>query len=626
MQAPFLQAEVLVDGRVVAATGRGFEAMLLPERVQKVERYSKQRPFAEAYRLSADCNDWRMGGALHPRVPCETVPQSTLLPRVVGLPTFERVEPEAVLSLGEVRDHVGDPSVLKHIARDGVGKRVMGYAVDELEIDMSGALNDLACVDTATPDASSGTVELGPRGFALYDFGIIQCGFIAVRLRCETATRVYLRFDEVREREPGRPFTLGVGAIALDLEPGEHVFESMEPYAFRFLRVLAMDAAVTVDELWLREYAHPVAAIPALFDDAELDAIFQAGRQSFRTNSVDLFTDCMSRERGGYPCDSWFTARAERALVGESRVEHNFLENYLLVDRFASIPEGMMPHCYPSDRLGKGQYIPNWALWLVRQACVHCIRTGDERLRELARPRVAALFAWFAPHRNDMGLLEDLPGWIFVEWSPANNCTEAVNHPTNMLYAQTLADAAELFDRPDWAELAETTRAAVRAESWDGTWFADQSVRVDGKLQRGEVRTETCQYHALAMGIASAETHPELWRRLRDDWGPTRGVHLAMNGADDRWRLYYDAGVEPRPDDADLAPAGLLYGLMLRFDLLQEAGEWERLIAEIRRVFAPMAEASGTIWEHVEPHSSLNHGFGSCVCEYLKNAKEQVQG
>ena len=30
---------------------------------------------------------------------------------------------------------------------------------------------------------------------------------------------------------------------------------------------------------------------------------------------------------------------------------------------------------------------------------------------------------------------------------------------------------------------------------------------------------------------------------------------------------------EPRDDDTELVPAGLLYGLMLRFDLLQEQEE-----------------------------------------------------
>jgi len=48
-QPSFLQAEIRVDGKVAAATGRnGFEALRLPERIQKVERYSFRHPFMEA--------------------------------------------------------------------------------------------------------------------------------------------------------------------------------------------------------------------------------------------------------------------------------------------------------------------------------------------------------------------------------------------------------------------------------------------------------------------------------------------------------------------------------------------------------------------------------------------------
>ncbi|MBT3295144.1 MAG: hypothetical protein HN919_17060 [Verrucomicrobia bacterium] len=628
LQPPFLLAEVVSDGRVVAATGRSFEAYVLTERIQKVERFSKQRPFAEAYRLTPDANAWRMGQGARESVACAEVTLPALLPRHVRRPRFDGIQPRAVLEQGAVVARPEEPAPVRHVARDGVGVRVMGYPVDTLEIDMSEELNHLAFVPAASAGVLPAVAEsqlLTGGAYCLYDFGIIQGGFIGVRLRCEAPTRVYLTFDEVRRREPDRAFALGVGAVALDLAPGEHDFETLEPYSFRFLRVLSLQAPVTVENLRLREYVHPVPEMPGPWADPELAAIFQAGRQTFRTNSVDLFTDCASRERGGYPCDSWFTARAERVLAGESRVERNFLENYFLVDTFASVPAGMVPHCYPSDRLGKGQYIPNWGLWLVFQLCAYCTRTGDEALRDLARPRVKALFDWFAPHRNREGLLEDVPGWIFVEWSPANDCTAAVNHPTNMLYAGCLAAAAGLYDRPDWAALAEETRTAVREASWDGRWFADQSVRLDGTLQRGAVRTETCQYHALYFGVATPAELPELWQRLRDDWGPLRGMHMAMVAGGREWVRYYDEGVDPRPDDTELAPAGLLYGVMLRFDLLQQQGEWEQLLKEVRRVFGPMARASGTLWEHMEPHASLNHGFAACACEYLMNAAAKAQ-
>ncbi len=525
---PFLQAEILQAGQPLMATGgEGFKAYCLKERIQKVERYSKQRPFAEAYRLSAGCNDWRVGGGTREPVVCEQIKPCHLLPRHVPLPEYHCVVPVRIREQGEVVHAPGLESLLRNPARDKVGTRVMGYPVEELEIDMSKELLHFGFApvqphEDGTNPPEQGGLRIPARGYALFDFDSVQGGFIETWLHCDMPTRVYLQFDETLSRNKDEQFVLGVGAVALDLEPGEHAFTSFEPYTMSFIRVIACEAPVTVNALCVREYAHPGPEPDRPFHDAELNAIFRAGWQTFRTNSVDLFTDCMSRERGGYPCDSYFTARAELTLTGESRVERNFLENYFLVDSFASIPPGMVPHCYPSDRLGKWQFIPNWGLWLVLQLCEHCLRTGDESLRDLAYSRVDALFNWFAQYRNAQGLLEDVPGWLFVEWSDANNYTNGVNHPTNMLYARCLAVAADLYDRADWTEASDQTRESVHKQSWDGHWFADQSKRVDGVLQRTAFRSETCQYHALFFRVATSGEAESLWLRLRDDWGPMR--------------------------------------------------------------------------------------------------------
>lgn len=134
---------------------------------------------------------------------------------------------------------------------------------------------------------------------------------------------------------------------------------------------------------------------------------------------------------------------------------------------------------------------------------------------------------------------------------------------------------------------------------------------------RGEVRTETCQYHAFTFGIADREAFGDLWLRLRDGWGPLRGMRMRWAKGGLSWERYYEEGVMPRPDDTDLAPAGLLYGIMLRLELLHRYGEQERLIRELRHVFGPQAKLTGTLWEHLDPFSSCNHGFASCVCAYL---------
>jgi alpha-L-rhamnosidase len=283
----------------------------------------------------------------------------------------------------------------------------MGYPDEVLDVCVSDELNNLDFVDDAPmadADVQKG-FSVPANGHALYDFGIVQGGFIGATLHCEAATRVFLLFDEMRERPESSRFCLGVGAICLDLQPGTHEFESMDPYTLRFLRVVSLNAPVSVEQVWVRDYAHPAVDTSLCPHDEKLATIFKAACQTFRTNALDLFTDCMSRERGGYPCDSWFTAKAERVLTRESRVERNFLENYFLVNQFSSVPAGMVPHCYPSDRVGKGQYIPNWAMWLVLQLCDYCLRTSDEALKALAQPRVEALFAFLDPHANECGLL-----------------------------------------------------------------------------------------------------------------------------------------------------------------------------------------------------------------------------
>lgn len=613
LQPPFLQAELLQGNTVLAATPEGFDARVLSERVQKVERFSKQRPFAEAYRLSPDCNAWRLGRGDVQHVACEPVATLNLLPRNLPLPHFACIQPEKVVGQGPVTVKDPVPELVPTLGRKTVGKRVRGYPMSNLEIDISAQLNRLDFPEDET--CSKRLVRrLAAGTHALYDFGRVQGGFIGIKLYCKAPTRIYLKFDELRQD----PSDLGVGAIALDLTPGAHVFESMAPYSFRFLRIVSLESPLQVESVYVREYAYPKDdAADYTGHNAVLANIFAAARQTFRTNSVDLFIDCPSRERGGYPCDAWFTARAERLLTAESRIERNFLENYFLPQTFDGIPEGMVPHCYPSSRLGNGAYIPNWAMWLMLQLVDYCERTHDGKLRDLARSRVEALVDWFHPHLNDQGLLENVPGWIFVDWSPANNYTEGVNHPTNMLYALCLEALSRLYDRPEWLETAKKMRSAILAESWDGHWFADQSQRVDGKLRRTRPRSEACQYHAFWTGLVDKDQMGDLWTRLRDNWGPCRhmqvvpGCQIPTSKQATNDKMIY-------PDQCpDLDPAGLLYGILLRFDLLRRYGERDRLLNEVRAVFGPQAALTGTLWEHVTPRSSCNHGFASCACDYI---------
>jgi len=51
---------------------------------------------------------------------------------------------------------------------------------------------------------------------------------------------------------------------------------------------------------------------------------------------VDIFMDC-PRASGGWLCDSFFTSRVAFDLCGNTTIEKNFFENYLL--------RGVLPTC-----------------------------------------------------------------------------------------------------------------------------------------------------------------------------------------------------------------------------------------------------------------------------------------
>lgn len=104
------------------------------------------------------------------------------------------------------------------------------------------------------------------------------------------------------------------------------------------------------------EYKHPSVdfSLPIVEKDPELKLIFEAALETYRQNAVDIFMDCPSRERAGWLCDSFFTARVEKLLTGKSLIEKSFLENFLHEDKYEHLPEGMLPMCYPADHYKVG--------------------------------------------------------------------------------------------------------------------------------------------------------------------------------------------------------------------------------------------------------------------------------
>ncbi|MBR5451721.1 MAG: hypothetical protein IKV36_01865 [Clostridia bacterium] len=607
----FLTAEIIADGKLVAATGsdKDFDCYILTHRVKKVQRYGFQRPFSEGYRLNRGFADWAVGKEVpnaH-KTDVEICEQKVYIERNIRHHDFFKTLPKSLVSKGSVKIEKPE-SYYRHFSWTDAGKtELQGYKFEDLEFSMSDEAQELKN-DTLTecnspaPDSFS----LKEKDFHIFSLVGERTGFISLKIDCKKAGSLYITFDEILSDGDVSSYRMDCcNVIRLDLEQGVHDFCSMECYGFKFIKFTAKTGDFDISGLHLKEYVCPEPLCDLYkSEDEDINLILEAAKQSFLQNSADMFMDCPTRERAGWLCDSFFLGRSEYYFTGANKIEHNYLENYLLPEKYPNVPDGMVPMCYPSDH-GANSFIPNWAMWFIIELEEHKNRTCDFEFISRFESKIKGILDWFAQHENADGLLEKVPGWVFVEWSAANSFTKDINFPTNMLYAKTLDAASRLLGRPELSCKAEKLREVIRKRSFDGEFFVDNEVYADGLLTKTTNRTETCQYYAFFTGVATPETHPELWRKLVEDFGPDRAK-----------------GKNKYPD---IHPSNAFIGNYLRLMLLDENRLYEQLLDESKGYFLYMAERTCTLWEFISTEASCNHGFASYTACMIKNASEALK-
>ncbi|MHA7110190.1 hypothetical protein ACRTDU_08700 [Sunxiuqinia elliptica] len=535
-QPAFLQAELTNNNQVIAYTNTEnraglFEAAILQQRKQDVPRYSFQRAHTEVYQLAPDFQKWTkswVGAGFQP-LKLEKTEAKKLIERRVKYPDY---------AIRKSQHQVND---------------------------------------------------------SIYKFECNSTGFIGATFVAHTPVKLCFFWDEILNKDGDiDPYRLGCqNEIRYELEPGAYHLESFEPYTLQYLKVRIESGDGVVSKPYIRQYVNgDVAQASFACSDTSMNRIFDAAMETYKQNALDIFMDCPHRERAGWLCDSYFTARVAFNFSGNTLIETNFLGNFLLPESFKFLPKGMLPMCYPADH-SNANYIPNWAMWYVLQLEEYMKRSGDHQMIVESRQRVADLLDFFVPYENEFGLLEGLEKWVFVEWSKANKFVQDVNYPTNMLYASMLETAGRLYDWPQLVTKANRIRTVIREQAFDGQFFIDNAVRVDGVLvPQPENRTETCQYYAFFFETAKPESYPELWKTLVGDFGPEREAK----------NLY-----------EEIYPSNAFIGNYLRLELLSRYGEVDQMVRESVKYFEPMAQLTGTLWENVHTRASLNHGFASHI-------------
>ena len=234
-QPSFLQAEVVAGGKVLASTGGNgrvlAQASLLAERVQKVQRYSFQRPFSEVYRLAPGLRPLAaaIGGARFDDGRVRGAARRALLPRRVPYPDFA-VRPAVWLGVARRhRDRRQRPRSPGRTARSPASARSSAVIRRRSwrrspRSNCRSSAQHAAALQTNRPlDARRVALHLNRHSYAIARFRLNLTGFHRIRVRCARKTRLFLTFDEILSDGDVDFKRLGcVNVVAYELQPGDY--------------------------------------------------------------------------------------------------------------------------------------------------------------------------------------------------------------------------------------------------------------------------------------------------------------------------------------------------------------------------------------------------------------------
>lgn len=388
------------------------------------------------------------------------------------------------------------------------------------------------------------------------------------------------------------------------LEPGKYHLTTFEPKLVHYMKIIVRSegtAQFSVPKLIEDNYPDSREADFSC-SDGDLNRIYEASRKTLRLNTLDIFMDCPERERGGWLCDSYFTAKGAWQMFGDLSVEKDFLENFMQTEAKAYW-KGFFPEVYPGVNGNAGEVgIRNWSFWLALELCDYYERSGDLKFVEACKNRMEQFVEGVLSLRGESGLLEHT-GTLFVDWSLSNEsfAIGPISIPVNCLAVCMLEKLSVLYTCPAWKRAAEEMRKIIEElNSRSGGLFAGKGDGATfdtgtGRLTRGSCRTES--------GIAL-----EIWSGFHQKDEEYRKAFVERMGSCPRMR-----------PDPNIGRANLFIGLMVRFDTLARMGKVDTLIREWKDLYLEeLLNGSGTLFEGIADQSGC-HGFNGYVGAMMTN-------
>ena len=234
------------------------------------------------------------------------------------------------------------------------------------------------------------------------------------------------------------------------------------------------DAPLTLTRLGLVESRYPLAVRSSFScDDKSIDGIVRIGVRGMENCLHEMFMDCPYFEQQMYPCDTRIDMLIHNAISGDDRL----IRHGIGIFDCSRQRDGMIRMNYPSlNEQDSVTFTLCWVMMLGDYALWH----GPNEFLRQRIPGLRQTLSQIDTYRNADGLLENLPGWSFMDWTepwgwlgvPPDGrfgCSAAVN--LYFAYALRQAAVAERACGDEamgdyWQRKSDAVASAIRAKFW----------------------------------------------------------------------------------------------------------------------------------------------------------------
>jgi len=217
----------------------------------------------------------------------------------------------------------------------------------------------------------------------------------------------------------------------------EDTLEWFDYKGFRYVEIIVSSNTVDMESIAAvaRHYPIPDHAVALKSENKLLEEIWSICRDGVIYGTQDYYTDCPTREKGGYLGDNTVTAPAHFYITGDVRLYRKTLKDFALTSRICPGLMAVTPGSYMQE-------IADYSLQWPMQVLQYYRYSGDLEFIHEMLPYAIGLVTYFQKYIGADALLHNVKDkWNLVDWPlgmrdgydfqltrpPADGCHNVIN-------------------------------------------------------------------------------------------------------------------------------------------------------------------------------------------------------